>query len=240
MLSWWQLILIPLGTFVGLIIVLRLVFYKDLGSALSRLKNLHEDGLQKETQLNEELQRIKQEGTAEAERSRHEADRIIEEARKEANILRAKLEDEAREESRKIVNHGHEELDSLRKAVMADIKTQALDFSLRIINSIFSEKGKESLQRQLTEEVIDEIDKIEKERFPLKIDKTEVISSCPLSEQEKSLLQRMLSGKLNHEVVLIEHVRPELISGLVIKMDKFVIDGSLKNKLAKAIEYFKK
>ncbi len=240
MLSWWQLILIPLGTFIGLIVVLRLVFYKDLGSALRRLKSLHEDGLQKETQLNEELQRIKQAGEAEAERSRHEADRIIEEARKEANILRAKLEDEAKEESKKIIIQGHEELDRLRKAVMGDVKTQALDFSLRIINSIFSEKGKESFQHQLTEEIIEDIDKIEKERFPLKTDKAEVISSYPLSSQEKSRLQHILTGKLNHDVVLIEQAQPELISGLVIKMDKFVIDGSLKNKLLKAAEYLKK
>ncbi|MFH1441627.1 MAG: F0F1 ATP synthase subunit delta [Candidatus Omnitrophota bacterium] len=240
MLSWWQLILIPLVTFIGLVIVLRLVFYKDLGSALRRLKNLHEEGLVKETQFNEELQRIKQEGAVEVERSRYEADRIVEEARKEANILRAKLEEEAKKESKKIVSQGHEELEKLRKDVMVNIKTRALDFSLQIIDSVFSEKGKESLQRQLTDEIIEEIDKVEKERFPLKTDKTEVISSYPLSEQEKSRLQQILLSKINHEVVLIEKVTPELISGLIIKMDKFVIDGSLKNKLAKVIEYLKK
>lgn len=123
---------------------------------------------------------------------------------------------------------------------MADIKTQALDFSLQIINSIFSEKGKDNLQHQLAEEIIEEIDKVEKARFPLKVDKIEVISSYPLSEQEKIRLQHVLSNKFSREVVLIEQVQPELISGLVIKMDKFVIDGSLKSKLAKAIDYLKK
>jgi F0F1-type ATP synthase delta subunit len=232
-----QLLLIQIGTFIALILVLRLLFYRHLNSALRRLKASQEEAFIKEAQIKEELERAKQERLAEVEKGKLEAKRLIEVAKKDAEVLRYKIEEEAKEESEKIVAYGKEQLETLRQELLSNIKTQALKLSMEMIKYTLTEKGKENLQHQLMEELIAEIEKLDREKFTVKTDKVRVSSSFNLSEMERSRLNDAFAAKLGYPVTLEEKIDSEIISGLVIQMDEFVIDGSLKNKLSKVIPY---
>jgi len=232
-----EILIIQLITFVAIIVVMRVLFYKHVNSALSRLRQLQEEALIKESQIKEELDRIKQERLAEVERGKLEAKKIIEAAKKDGDNLRSKIESLAKEESQKIISFGQDEVQKMKQELMSGLKQKAVDLSIEMIKYTFTNKGMESLQHELMDELIAEIDSIDKERFAVKTDKVGVVSSSQLSSNEKSRLVDVLSRKLGSQVVLEEKIDPGIISGFVIQMNEFIIDGSLKNKLNKAVPY---
>jgi F-type H+-transporting ATPase subunit b len=234
-----QLLFLQIITFLGIVIVLRLLFHRNLSSALKRLKELHEENLIKETQLKEELERAKKEKAAEVEKGKEEAKKIIEEAKKAGEILKRNLEDQGRQAAEKFINNGKEELAKLKKELIDNAESSAIELSLKMIKYIFTSQTKEHLHYELIEEVIGEIEGLEKERFSVKEEKVKVVSSYPLKEEEKTRLREVLASKLDENVTLEEEVNPEIIGGLIVEIGAFVIDGSLRNKLQKAIPLIK-
>lgn len=235
----WQLILIQVVTFAGLIFVLRMLFYQQLNSAMKRLKALHEEEQIKEAQLREELERAKQERASEVEKGRLEAKTLIETARKEAESYRLKFEEQAKHQAENILNHGKEELDKLKGKLLSEIEDRALNLCIQMIKYAFTESGRVSLQHQLINELIQEITNIEKDKFTVKTNKVKVTSCFALSDKEKEDLRHMLCGKIGSDIILQEELSPELIAGLVIQIDVLVMDGSLLSKLKKIAPYLR-
>lgn len=233
----WQLILIQVLTFAALLLALRALFYRNLHAALKRLQTLHEETMVKEAQLKEELQRAQQERAAEVERGRQDAKAILEGAKREAQALRANAGTQARQESQTIVTRGKEELARLRASMRAELETDALRLSTEMIRYTFTQEGKEEFHRHLIAGLITEISQLDKGRFSVNAEMASVTSSVPLTDHEKQRLRRVLSEKLGTEVGLTERLDPELITGLVIQIGGLVIDGSLKNKLRKALPF---
>lgn len=234
-----QLILVQVSFIIVIIFILRMIFSRHLNAALRRLKNLHEEALIKEAQLKEELEKAKQEKLAEVEKGKQQAKRIVEEAKKEAEALGSTLEEHAKEGAQKILTRGKEELEKLKVNLMSEIELEAINLSTEMIRYTFSEEGKENLQRQLIDEIIQEISVIDKDRFTVDTDRVKVTTSFPLTEKEKQDLGKVLAGKKNSKLILEEQIDKELITGLVIEMGALVIDGSLKNKLRKVIPHLK-
>lgn len=234
-----RLILIQAGAVAFLIVGLRVLFAQYLNSALRRLKKLQEEALIKEESLREELERAKQERIAEIERGRQEAKELLERAKKDAEVLRSKMEQRAKEECSKTIMYGKEEVDKLKENFYADIERQAVKVSVEMIKYIFADKSRESLAHQLVEELIEEINSLSKQVFSVKADKVKVITAIALNKEEKERLKKVLAEKMESSVDLTEEVNDDLISGLVIKIGEFVIDGSLANKIQKVIPYVK-
>jgi F0F1-type ATP synthase delta subunit len=225
---------------VAIILVLRFLFYRNLNTALRRLKELHEENLVKEAELKEELERAKSERVSEVEKGKDEARKIVEEAKKEAQVIRNRLENEGREKAERIINESKEELAKLKKQLVDETERDALELSLEMIKYTLTSHIKERLHYELVEEIIGEIDKIEKEKFSVKQGKVKVTCSYPLKEEEKGKIIKILYSKLDCDVELEERVDPEIIGGLILEIGAFVIDGSLRSKFKRAMPFIKK
>ncbi len=234
-----QLIIIQIVAFIILIVVLRILFYKHLSSALIRLRELQEEALSKEAKIKEELSRLKLVKLAEIDKGRFEAKRLMEDAKKQSEALRDKLEDDARNESQKIIAQGKEIVDKMQKNLAATIELRALNLAMEMIRYTFTEKGIEGLQHQLMEELVMDIENLDKERVSVKSGRAKVISSSPLTEEEKERIKKTLSSNLGYELVIEETIDQALVTGFIIQIGEFVIDGSLRNKLQKALPYIK-
>lgn len=232
-----QLLLIQFFTFVILILVLRVLFYRHLNSALKRLRELQEEALAKEANIKDELDRLKLVKLAEVEKGRVEAKRIMEDAKKQAEVSRVKSEEDARQESQRIITLGREMVEKSQKTLAANIEMRALNLAREMIKYTFTEKGIEFLQHLLMDELITEIERLDKEKVSGKSGRARIISSAALSEEEKTRLKKTLSNNLGYELVIEETIDPGLVTGLIIQIGEFVIDGSLSNKLKKAIPY---
>jgi len=234
-----QLALIQIITFVGLILILRFLFYNHLNSALRRLRDLNEKALVKEAALRDELEKAKAERLAEVEKGRQEARNIIEAAKKETESIIINAEQQAKDNSRKALVHGREELDKLKSSMESEIEEKALGLATEMIKYAFTGEGREGLHRQIIKEITAEIENLQEEKFAVGTNSVKIVSSCPLSAEEKQRLNTLLSAKMKTGVVINEEVNPELITGIVIQTGALVIDASLKNKLRKVIPFLR-
>lgn len=66
-----------------------------------------------------------------------------------------------------------------------------------------------------------------------------VTSAVPLKEAEAVALRARLEKKLGRQITLQCAVNPELIGGIRVEVDGYVIDGSIRNKLEEIKEVMK-
>ena len=234
-----QLLIIQIVTFILLLIVLRLLFHRYLSSGLSRLNKLYQEKLAREEELKNELEIARKEKDEELASARKEAERIIKEVKVKAEKIHADAEASARVENEKIIEKCKIDLKKLENELIGKYQNKALDFSLNLIKFIFRQQGKEELQHRLLSEVISEINQIAAEKFTVKEKEVKVLSALALNEEEKRQLKSILLDKIGMEVQLQDTIDPEIIAGLILQVGALTIDGSLRNKLEKAIPYLK-
>jgi len=234
-----QLLLIQVFTFVGLIFVLRFLFYRQLSSALGRLKHLHEENLQREEELKKELEIARQEKETELAKAKEEAAQIIKEAKGKAEAASGLAQQQAKQEVEKIIERAKLDSKKFENEIIAKSQEQAIDLSVSMLKFTFGQQEKQALQHELIVELIEEIERLPAEKFTVKAKQAKVTSAFTLNKEEKEKLAQVLSLKAGVAVELEELNDPEVIMGLVIEMGGFTIDGSLRNKLKKVIPYLK-
>lgn len=235
-----QLLIIQIITFVAFLFVLRVIFTRNLNVALERLNVLNEENIAKEAQLTEELKRAQKERDAEVVKGKAEAAVLIDEAKQEAIKTRLKLEEEARAQAEKIVSQGRAEAEELKEKLGKEVRERGLEFAVKIIEEVFTEKNKDVLQRQFISEIIEEIANLPKTSFNVSSDKVRVTSSYPLEELQRADLIKVLTEKTGSKPALEEVINKDLICGLLLEIGGLAIDGTLKNKLYRILPEFKK
>jgi F-type H+-transporting ATPase subunit delta len=68
------------------------------------------------------------------------------------------------------------------------------------------------------------------------IAEVEVAAARPLEAIEQQKLKTMLTAKFNQKIVLIEHIRPELLGGLILTHDGRSWDGSILHRLGRIVD----
>ena len=235
-----QLIIIQVITFCLLIFVLRMLFYRQLSAALARLKILHEENLAREEELKQGIELLRRQKEEELAKARKEAERIINDAREKALKLASGMQMQAKEQADKTLSRAAQQAEQSERDFTLRSQEEAIQISLKIFKIVFGQNDMVLLQHQLVAVFIDELEKLPDEKFTIQEGPLKV--SCPLalSPEEKNKLTRILSQKLkNRKVDITEIITPDIISGIIIQAGSFVIDGSLRNKLSRAIAHIK-
>jgi len=234
-----QLLVIQVITFIVLIVVLRIAFYKQLNSALTRLKKLHEENLAREEELKKEVEKIKLERESELKRAKEEAERLVKEAKAKSEKIGADIQEAAKLQAQRTELESKLGMERLGKELMTQYQDHAIDLSIEILKSAFTGQGQEALQNQLISELIDEIKNIDHGKFTVKTKEVKISSAYPLASNGKKELAHVLSEKVGVAVELHESQDPDIIAGLIIQIGPLTIDGSLKNKLKKIVPYLR-
>ncbi len=230
-----SLIVLQVVTFVVIVLVMRVLFGSQLKIALGRLQDLHQDSLEKEEILNKELERAKAAADAEIARAKDEAKRIVEHARHSAEKAALDAAERAQSEAKRAVAEAAERGKRMELEVLAGAESKAVDLARELIRYIFTQVDQRALHAQLNDELIEELKKVDKSRLAVHTDVAEVSSALALTPQEKQDLKAILESKLGQSMTIKETQDEALVAGLVIRLGGLVVDGSLKNKLNRAL-----
>jgi F-type H+-transporting ATPase subunit b len=219
---------------------LRVLFYRQLSTALSRLKTLHEENLAREEELKKNMELLQKQKEEELAKAKKEAEYIISDTRAKALKIASNIEAQARGQADKIISRADQQAQQSERDFALRSQEEAVRISLNIFKIVFGQNDMELLQHQLVALFLDELEKLPDEKFTVREGPLRVSSALALSPQEKAALARVLSGKFkNRQVDINEIIIPDIISGIIIQAGSFVIDGSLRNKLSKALAYLK-
>ncbi len=229
------LILIQIVTFAVIIAVLHFLFGAQVKIALNRLQVLHQESLEKEEVLNKEIERAKLQAESEIARAKDEAKTIVENAHRNAEKTIQETTESVHVEAKKIIAEAGEKAKKMESEIIASAEEKAVSLAQKLIQYTFTSKGQELLHRQLLDELIEDLNAVDKEQLNVKADRAEVTTTFALTAQERQRLKEVLASKLGRELKLEEKIDEALITGIVIKLGGLVIDGSLNNKLTKVL-----
>lgn len=230
-----QMVIVVLFFLVGVIVFLKFIFDKYLSSALTRMQDLQARNLQKEVSLNKELERAIQYRQSEIAKGKDEADKFKSQAREEAVKMKDQFLAQAKQEAEAALLEAKQESERLKQEAFLTAKQEAVNMAEEIIKGIFSEKSKQTLGRELIDDLIEDLRKLDKNKLKTDAKKAEVTSAYPISESQKNILKGELSGIAGHEIQLTEKIDEALISGLIINLGGVVLDGSLSSKMRKIL-----
>ncbi|MFH1692581.1 MAG: F0F1 ATP synthase subunit delta [Candidatus Omnitrophota bacterium] len=234
-----QLVFFQILTFAVIVAVLHLFFGTQLKIALKRLQVLHQESLEKEEILNKEIERAKAQAQSEIARSKEEARYIIDEAKKKAEHVIEESAGNAQEEAKKIMAESLEHAKKRESEILACVDQKAVVLATELIRYTFAQKDKLMLHTQMIDALIEEFKKIDQAKFSIKTSEVVVTTPVALNEQEKKNLKEAIEEKMGNSVVLEEVVDEALVAGLIVQLGGLVVDGSIKNKFNKVMQFLR-
>ena len=157
-------------------------------------------------------------------------------ARQEAEAAKARLLEDARSESERIVQQGMESREALRKELEEAMETRVITRACELIQQALPGQLREGLQSLWLDELIHNgFSHLEGIATQEAIEEVRVVSAFSLNEEQRRLLREQLKQRFGHELPLREETNPQLVAGLTITLGSVVLDGSLASKLLQAV-----
>jgi F0F1-type ATP synthase delta subunit len=228
----WLLILKVLvlgGVFIGVVIfTLKKVLFDSTQGAVNRLNTETETVRAKQAELNEKIKQANEE----LAKRRAEADALLakmkEDAASKASEEREKIIKKAREDSEEIISKAQKSKEDIRKVLEKEMEMKAIDFSIIMLNLVFSEKTNSALNDSLIEEFFQNLEKVDMSMVPEEIDAADVVAALPLADQMKNRLADILKGKLNRTIKINTEVDNKIIGGIILRFGSLALNGSLQ------------
>ncbi len=177
---------------------------------------------------------------AEAERilseARAKAEEIINEARQRAEEVARQLREQAEAEVARLREQAQAEMEAERNRILAELRQQIAALAVAAAEKIIGEALDEARQQALLQEffsgiregkvaILEEVDGVEA------VEKVEVITAVPLSDEEKATFQKALEEKLGGSVTVEFRVDPKILGGVVLRIGDRVLDASVARQL---------
>ncbi len=171
-------------------------------------------------------------------RRQAEAEETLERRRRQSeadvNQMRDKLIEEAKLESRRIIERARQNEENMRQQLVLEMEGLAMNQAGQMLDMVLSEAVIGALHRCLIEELFDALDEMDTEGITVEADAVTVRSSQALADDHRERLHAILKNKFNAETRIETVVDPELMGGLALKLGSLEIDGSLRNRLREA------
>ena len=231
-----QLIILMLLIFGGLIFALRYILTRNIGNATAHLEEMSREYTAKQAQIS----KLVKDATDEAEAIRAKTRKDVEELRdhmlKEAKAEKEQILEEAHQKSEDMLAQAERTCEFLKKEIEQHIEQKALEKASTLLEMALPQQFRQQLHDLWMEEARKTDFHLERLNLKEGVKEAKVISSFPLTSEQQKTLEQKLVQKAGPSIKLTQKVDPELLAGLVITVGNVVIDGTLKDKIQKAIK----
>ena len=227
-----SLVFIQLVIFGILIAFLRVILTRNISKATSQLNELSQDYSQKLEEAQKRLQEADKYYDSMLLKAKTEAEKTKMQILKEANDSQQMIVNESRKQSEEIIQKAQKSKDSLREEVEQKILEgsvkKACEIVQEILPSLITKDMHQAWVEELSKHALEELDRL---NISKEIREAQITSAYELSSQQKTALEKKITGKLGREIHFVNETDPSLIAGIKITIGSVVIDGSLKFKI---------
>ena len=228
----WFVIKFLLLTFVvsGVIIfILHRTLVSSTEGAVNRLNEEIAKANAKQAELSIKIKAADEELAKRKQEAKELAEKMKSDAETESKEQREKMIQTARKESEDIIAKAQGAREMIRKELEKEMDMRAIEFSMKILNDILSEKTKGALDETLLSEFFANLQNLDMSKIGRDISTVEVVTLNALSSDKVSQLKLVLKSKLNRDVDIKSVTDPQLGGGVLLKFGSMAIDGSIKN-----------
>ena len=130
--------------------------------------------------------------------------------------------------------------ESMEREVKSDVTRKSLHLSRAIIHQVFTAGSLSATHDVMIEEISQQIGNIDLGQMSEDIKEAEIVTIFPLGKEKMEMLKSKLSSLLKKEIEINEKIDDSLVAGILIKLGRLILDGSLANKLRIATDQLEK
>ncbi len=200
--------------------------------AVQRLNAETESVRKKQSELDQKIK----EANEELERRKKEAEELTKKMRTEAEegarAERDKMMKKARDDSEEIITRAQMTKDQIRAEIVKEMEIKTIDFAMKVLNSVLSDKAKGLLDKQLIEEFLENLTKMDINQVSVETDTADVITVSEVDNAIGDKVKKILKDKLKRDIKIKLSTDPALGGGVLLKFGSLAVDGSLQSILA--------
>ncbi len=231
------LVVIILGAFIALVFTFQRVMISTASQETKRLQDLNLENTKKAVALQEKIEEADRQYKEKLAQAQEEIRQLKEKAIQETGAVRADMLAKAKEERGHLIDQALDAREKLREEIESSLLEKSLELARRIIAEILHSPHQRLVYDGLMEDVLQEM-----EVMDIGILRGSEVRSChvqtshPLDVRQKERLTKILSEKTGQKIFIEETIDKKVITGIIVHIGSFMIDGSLMTKFKKAGE----
>lgn len=238
----FQLIIVQVITFIGLVLVLRKILITSSYKETSRLQRLNEENAQKARDLASKIAEADTDYRDKMAKADDEIREMKARAKKEIDQLKETIVSVGKAEGARIVTQALNTKEEIRAEIEDQLKDKSVTLARRIFRKVLNAQEQRLVFNGLLESVLGELCSLDGAQLKAigaggsPGGAVDARVSHALEQDQKAKLEQVLAEKFGRRLEIREVRDPEVLAGIVIEMGSFVIDGSLLDRFKKAAE----
>ncbi len=208
---------------------LHYLLIKPVDSAKQRLDQDAEAARERERELNIKIK----EADNELQRRQKELDTMERKMRQELEEKAAKQKDEiiqkARAEAEEIIVKAQNAKEGIRREIEKGMEIKIVDYSVKIIDEVFSKTAIDALDKQLFTEFLEQLKNVDMKRLGPDIKSADVITANPLDQASLNIITQLFKEKAARDIKFNPKIDKTLIGGVILRFESLMLDGSLQS-----------
>jgi len=231
----WKVFLIQVINFLLLFIILKWLFFKPFIKAVKEEKEKSKKIENAQEEIEKQKQEIEKKEEDIIKQAKEKTKQIIEEGEEISNEEKGRILKRTEEEARQIIKTSREKAKIEVEKSKEKEKEKNIETAKAIVKNVFSRSFNRELDQKFSKEAIEELKKLDFEKFKNKdIIQVTVISAFLLEDKERKEISNFLFSKLENPSFQ-EKIDPSLLAGMKILIGDYLIDASLNSKIEKSI-----
>ena len=232
---WLWLVLIQLIVFTLLVVFLKIILTRNITTATAHLHELNQDYNIKVEEANKRKQEVDLYYNETLLKAKADAEKNKVQILREAQATQDVIMKQARQQSEEIIGQANRAQELALSEIESRVEARAIDRACELAGVMLSNEISEAMHKQWVKELLKTgLEDVERLHVPEDFQEVQIVSAFPLTDEQRTLIDKRLRDILKRDFKLAEKIQPEMIAGLQVHLGSLLIDGSLRYRIREA------